>query len=76
MIIAAYFILKGRDTHINFLRLLFMVGMICPLMQEHFFDLFCKVKLCKARLNKGFGLFNFSGDSLLDSIYPDNLNAR
>ena len=28
------------------------------------------------RLNKGFGLFNFSGDSLLDSIYPDNLNAR
>ena len=33
---AAYFILKGRDTHINFLQLLFMVGMICPLMQEHF----------------------------------------
>ena len=26
MIFAAYFILKGRDTHVNFLRLLFMVG--------------------------------------------------
>ena len=36
VIFAAYFILRGRDTHINFLRLLFMVGMICPLMQEHF----------------------------------------
>ena len=35
MIFAAYFILRGHDTH--FLRfLLFLVGMICPLMQEHF----------------------------------------
>ena len=25
--------------HINFLLLLFMVGMICPLMQEHFLQL-------------------------------------
>ena len=32
---AAYIILRGHDTH--FLRLLlFVVGMICPLMQEHF----------------------------------------
>ena len=32
---AAYFILRGHDTH--FLRLLlFLVDMICPLMQEHF----------------------------------------
>ena len=36
VIFEAYFILRGRDTHINFLRLLFMVRMICPLMQENF----------------------------------------
>ena len=36
VIFDAYFILRGRDTHINFLRLLFMVGMISTLMQEHF----------------------------------------
>ena len=34
VIFAAYFIPRGHDTH--FLRLLlFLVGMICPLMQEH-----------------------------------------
>ena len=48
VIFAAYFILKGRDTHINFLRLLFMVGMICPLMQEHFLWPLLKVKLFNA----------------------------
>ena len=36
MIFAAYFILIGRDTHIIFLRLLFMDGMICLLVQEQF----------------------------------------
>ena len=35
VIFAAYFILRVRDTHIVFLRLLFLVGVICPLMQEH-----------------------------------------
>ena len=35
MIFAAYFFLRGRDTHIDFLRLLFLVGVTCPLMQEH-----------------------------------------
>ena len=35
MIFAAYFILRSRDMHIDFLRLLFLVGVICPLMQEH-----------------------------------------
>ena len=35
MIFAAYFILRGRDTHIDFLRLLFLIGVICPLMQQH-----------------------------------------
>ena len=35
MILAAYFILRGRETHIDFLRLLFLVGVICPLMQEY-----------------------------------------
>ena len=33
MIFAAY--LRGHDMHIDFLRLLFLVGVICPLMQEH-----------------------------------------
>ena len=33
MIFAAY--LRGRDMDIDFLRLLFLVGVICPLMQEH-----------------------------------------
>ena len=32
---AAYFILRVRDTHIDFLRLLFLVSVICPLIQEH-----------------------------------------
>ena len=45
VIFAAYFKLRGRDTHIDFPRSLFLVGMICPLMQEHFFfDLFWNVK--------------------------------
>ena len=39
MIFAVYFILRGRDMHTDFLRLLFLVGVICPgdcpLMQEH-----------------------------------------
>ena len=35
MIFAAYFFLRGRDTHIDFLRLLFLVGLTCPLTQEH-----------------------------------------
>ena len=35
MILAAYFILRGRETHIDFLRLLFLVSVICPLMQEY-----------------------------------------
>ena len=30
MIFAAYFILRGRDMHIDFLRVLFLVGVICP----------------------------------------------
>ena len=29
------FYLRGCDMHIDFLRLLFLVGVICPLMQEH-----------------------------------------
>ena len=35
---AYYFILRGRDMHIDYLRLLFLVGII-------FFDLFWNVKL-------------------------------
>ena len=45
VIFAAYFKLRGRDMHINFPWSLFVVGTICPLMQERFFfDLFWKVK--------------------------------
>ena len=33
---AAFFILWGRDKYIDFLWLLFLVDVICPLMQEHF----------------------------------------
>ena len=35
MIFAAYFILTAGDRHIDFLRTLFLVGVISPLMQEH-----------------------------------------
>ena len=35
MIFGTYFILRGRDTHIDSLRLLYLVIVICPLMQEH-----------------------------------------
>ena len=35
VIFATYFFLRGRDMHIDFLWLLFLVGMTCPLMQEH-----------------------------------------
>ena len=38
------FVLRGRDTHIDFLRLLFLVDLICPLMQEHFLSLLLKRK--------------------------------
>ena len=35
MIFATYFIARGCDMHIDFLQLLFLVGVICRLMQEH-----------------------------------------
>ena len=36
VIFAVHFILKGHDTHTNFLWLLFIFGMNCPLVQGHF----------------------------------------
>ena len=36
VIFAASFILRGRDAHIDLLQLSFLVGVIFPLMQEHF----------------------------------------
>ena len=60
MIFSACFKLRGHDTHINFLRLLFLMGMICPLMQEHFLKLtFFETLSSSLRLNKGFRLLNF-----------------
>ena len=38
-------------------RLLFLVGMICPLMQEHFLRPLLKRKSLPLRLNKSFRLF-------------------
>ena len=35
MIFGTYFILRGHDMHIDSLRLLYLVIVICPLMQEH-----------------------------------------
>ena len=35
MIFGTYFILRVHDMHIDSLRLLFLVSVICPLMQEH-----------------------------------------
>ena len=58
VIFAACFILRGHDTHIAFLQLLFLVGMICPLMQEHFLWPLWKRKSLPLRLNKSFRLFN------------------
>ena len=55
---AACFILRGHDTHIDFLRLLFLVGMICPLMKEHFHRPLLKRKALPLRLNKSFRLFS------------------
>ena len=40
VIFAAYFLLRDHDTHIDFLQLLFQVGMIYPLMQDNYFHLF------------------------------------
>ena len=54
---AACFILRGHDTHVDFLRLLFLVGMICLLMQEHFLRPLLKRKSLPLRLNKSFRLF-------------------
>ena len=54
---AACFILRGHDTRIDFLRLLFLFGMICPLMQEHFLRPLLKLKSLPLRLNKSFSLF-------------------
>ena len=46
-------------THITiFLRLLSLVGMICPLMQEHFLRPLLKRKSLPLRLNKSFRLFS------------------
>ena len=48
IIFAACFILRGLEKHIDFLRFMFLVGIICPLMQEHFLWplLKCKLPLC------------------------------
>ena len=57
LIFADYFILRGRDTHIDFLRLLCLVGI--------FFDLFWNVKLFNAAKLRVLGCL-ISSKCLLD----------
>ena len=64
---AAYFIPRVRDTHIDFLRLLFLVSVICPLIQEH------SGELRNGALQIWRGVVCFSGDftfriNILNSI--------
>ena len=54
---AACFILRVHDTHIDFPRFLFLIGMICLLMQEHFLRPLLKRKSLPLRLNMSFRLF-------------------
>ena len=69
VIFAACFMLRGRDTHVDFLRLLFLVGMIDDLPSDaRAFPLTSFETLSSSlRLNKGFRLFNF-----LQSPYLNN----
>ena len=81
---AACFILRGHDTHIDFLRLLFLVGMICPLMQEHFLRALLKRKSLPLPLSKSNRLFILlqsaswiwiaKGDILLSVNVMDSFN--
>ena len=61
VIFAACFMLRGHDTHVDFLRLLFLVGMIDDLPSDaRAFSLTSFETLSSSlRLNKGFRLFNF-----------------
>ena len=69
VIFAACYMLRGRDTHVDFLRLLFLVGMIDDLPSDaRAFSLTSFETLSSSlRLNKGFRLFNF-----LQSPYLNN----
>ena len=58
VIFAACFILRGHDTDIDFLRLLFQIGKICALTQENFLWPLLKRKSLSLRLNKSWRLFN------------------
>ena len=53
VILAACFTLRGHDTHIDLLWLLFLVGRICPLILAHFLWPLLKRKAFLLRLNKG-----------------------
>ena len=61
MIFPACFMLRGRDTHADFLRLLFLVGMTdnFPSDARAFSLTSFETYSSSLRLNKGFRLFNF-----------------
>ena len=55
---------------------MFLVGMICPVMQEHFFDLFWNVKFFIAAKLKGFRLFKVPPESQWKAIFSVSLVCR
>ena len=68
VIFAACFTLRGRDSHVDFLMLLFLVGMIDDLPSDARASLTTLEMLSSSlQLSKGFRLFNF-----LQSPYLNN----
>ena len=78
MTFAAYFILSGCDTHIDFLQLFFLIGVICPLMQEH--SLRLKKFICQAPEDAMFKIRRpvykqlFKSNCMLHASQKSNVN--
>ena len=78
VIFAAYFILRGCDLHIDFLRLMFLVGVICRLMQEHSLQL----KECISqvpedtmlKIGRPFYQWLFKSNRMLPADQKNNVN--
>ena len=70
MVFVTYFILRGRDRQIDFLRILFLAGVICPMMQEHFIK-----ALSSPRMLLSFGTSTYSAHSL-NARHNTGINKR